>query len=135
MLYNHLCRQVATREEQNGCSPSNRGIVCGIIAATLFVGMASAEENEPVAVLQCRGAYRAQQHRQPAGGFISLRGRHSTAHQFPKSLKFAARCSSGSHFDGVVKLDSLLPNRCQCCASTLDTPSRSGDGWLAQELI
>ena len=33
-----------------------RGIVCGIIAATLFVGIASAEEKEPVAVLQLGGA-------------------------------------------------------------------------------
>jgi hypothetical protein len=35
-----------------------------------------------------------------AGGRGSiLRGRHSTAHQFPKSLKFAARGSSSMRFD------------------------------------
>jgi hypothetical protein len=33
-----------------------RGIVCGIIAATLFGGIASAEEKEPVAVLELGGA-------------------------------------------------------------------------------
>ena len=33
-----------------------RGIVCGIIAATLFVGIASAEEKEPIAVLELGGA-------------------------------------------------------------------------------
>ena len=54
MLYNHLCGQVAAREGQNGCSPSI--VVCGIIAATLFVGIASAEEKEPVAVLELGGA-------------------------------------------------------------------------------
>ena len=32
-----------------------RGIVCGIIAATLFVCIASAEEKEPVAVLELGG--------------------------------------------------------------------------------
>ena len=34
----------------------HRGIVCGIIAATLFVGIAFAEEKEPVAVLELGGA-------------------------------------------------------------------------------
>jgi hypothetical protein len=33
-----------------------RGIVCGIIAAAVFVGRASAEEKEPVAVLEFGGA-------------------------------------------------------------------------------
>ena len=55
MLYNHLCGQVAAREGQNGCSPSI-AVSFGIIAATLFVGIASAEEKEPVAVLQLGGA-------------------------------------------------------------------------------
>ena len=55
MLYNHLCGQVAAQRAKRMLA-KYRGIVCGIIAATLFVGIASAEEKEPVAVLQLGGA-------------------------------------------------------------------------------
>ena len=55
---------------------------------------AFALSRRPRQVGKCR-----QQHRQLAGRFISLRGRHSTAHQVLESVKFAARGGSGTHFD------------------------------------
>ena len=53
MSYNHLCGQ---RVRAKRMFAKYRGIVCGIIAATLFVGIASAGEKEPVAVLELGGA-------------------------------------------------------------------------------